>query len=225
MVHCHVWLAEAKSPLSPPKKKLSKSGREWLGTHGKVAGPWLDGLPNIYDPGNLDGSGMCGPKLVVKPSIAFNCNDTNEDQKGECDKDNTQRLSGDARDMADMFLMRQRWWWWWCMVEYVMNAIDLCSCVYFMMEFIVVCVLSMLTSFIILKYMNFSTLDVLSGETLPWENPAQPKHGWSAHGSTPFVHPNTLIDTDNDGPCGWLPDIPSGKLSYRKWPIYSWFTY
>ena len=48
-----------------------------------------------------------------------------------------------------------------------MNAIDLCSCVYFMMEFIVVCVLSMLTSFIILKYMNFSTLDVLSGETRP----------------------------------------------------------
>ena len=36
----------------------------------------------------------------------INCNDTNEDQKGECDKDNTQRLSGDARDMADMFLMR-----------------------------------------------------------------------------------------------------------------------
>ena len=62
--------------------------------------------------GNLNGSrekknmfiksrnGDVWAKLVVKSE---NCNDTNEDQKGECDKNNTQRRSGDARDMADMF--------------------------------------------------------------------------------------------------------------------------
>lgn len=61
MVHCHVSLAEAKSPLSAPKKSsrsLAGNGWEAIWKSRRPMG-WLsqkkasnrDGLPNIYDPG------------------------------------------------------------------------------------------------------------------------------------------------------------------------------
>ena len=91
--------------MSPQKKSsLSLAGNGWEPMEKLPAHGWM-----VYPTAMIREISMA-PGCVGKiGGETINCNDTNEDQKGECDKDNTQRLSGDARDMADMFLMRQRW--------------------------------------------------------------------------------------------------------------------
>ena len=219
MFHCHIWLPEAKSPLSPNEKpKVQGNG-------------WEPITVRINKWGCV---GKIGGGETIK------CNDTNGYQR-ECEKGSIERVSGDARDMADMSFNEAEvlwwwwswwwwwcwwwwwWWWWWCMMVYVMNTIGLSSCSCFMFsqswfrrcECVCVCVLSMLNSLIIRKYMNSLWMFFLAKL---FEHLAPSKHSWSVHEANHVCIPArksllAMMGHAFDYPTDWLVSCPPSKQS------------